>query len=238
MKRIFHILLFLLVVVCITAFIRLFFYSIAIVSDKGHEPSLLQGDRVVVELRSYGWLPFTEKRGWSWQEAPKRGEWVAFHSPAVERGAQPDTSPLFIGRILAVPGDTVWMGKNGHVENHRSYGTGSVWPLSIPANGTHVKLSAWNRPLYQQMISRHEPDTTTLGDDSFIDQSYDEHYRFHHDYYWISSGSEENLMDSRTLGPVPKEFLVGKVGMVLYSLDKGKPFWQSWRRSRTLFAIE
>ena len=130
-KRIFHILLFLLVVVCITAFIRLFFYSIAIVSDKGHEPSLLQGDRVVVELRSYGWLPFTEKRGWSWQEAPKRGEWVAFHSPAVERGAQPDTSPLFIGRILAVPGDTVWMGKNEGFKEHLPHCSGTGYPRHV-----------------------------------------------------------------------------------------------------------
>lgn len=239
MKRVFSILLFLLAVIFFTAFCRLFFVSIATIPDKGQAPTLLQGDRVIIDLRSYGWLPFTQERRWSRQDAPRRGEWAAFHSPLVERNARPDTSALFIGQILAVPGDTVWMGKNGRIANHRSYSTGCVWPLPIPAKGTHVKLNAWNMTLYQQMINRHEPDTATISDEIFlINENYNEYYRFHRDYYWISSGSEENIMDSRTFGLVPKEFFVGKVNSVLYSFDPEKPLWQSWRRKRTLHSIE
>lgn len=239
MKRIRSIFLFLLVVVCFTAFCRLFFFSVATVPDKGQEPDLLQGDRVLIDLRSYGWLPFTQKRRWNWEEAPGRGEWVAFHSPVVDQNAPSDTRALFVGRIFAVPGDTVWMGKNGCIENYRSYSSGCVWPLPVPAKGTHVKLNAWNMPLYLQMINRHESDTATVNDDIFlVNENYNEHYRFHRDYYWISSGQKDNLMDSRTLGLVPKEFIVGKVTSVLYSFDPEKPWWKSWRRTRILKPVE
>lgn len=239
MKRVFSIFFIFVVAGLLTAFCRFFLYSIATIPEKGQTPTLLQGDRVLIDLRSYGWLPFTQKRRWSRQEVPKRDDWVAFHSPLVERNARPDTSALFIGQIIGIPGDTIWMGKNGRIANHRSYSSGCVWPLLIPAKGMHVKLNAWNMALYQQMINRHELNTAFVSDGAFfVNENYSEHYQFHRDYYWISSGRKENILDSRTFGLVPIEFFVGKVHTVLYSFDPEKPMWRSWRRKRTLCSID
>ncbi|MCD9006706.1 signal peptidase I [Luteimonas sp. XNQY3] len=62
------------------------------------EPTLLPGDRVVVDMRSYGLrVPFTQ---WAvWGDAPARGDVVVFRSPS--------DGIRLIKRVVAVGGDRV-----------------------------------------------------------------------------------------------------------------------------------
>lgn len=52
------------------------------------------------------------------------------------------------------------------------------------------------------------------------------------DYYWMESLSEANPVDSRLLGFISEEYIIGRVVMVAYSHDPAAPFWSGWRHSR------
>lgn len=61
---------------------------------------------------------------------------------------------------------------------------------------------------------------------------------FSKDYYWMSSGHKGNCNDSRFFGPVPEDHLIGKAAMLLYSVDKARPFYDCLRTERTLLYIK
>ncbi|MCB1693964.1 MAG: signal peptidase I, partial [Pseudomonadales bacterium] len=68
------------------------------------QPTILEGDRVVVNKLAYDLkVPFTTWHIAEW-DAPKRGEIVTFYSPKDER--------LLIKRVIGIPGDTIAMRNN------------------------------------------------------------------------------------------------------------------------------
>jgi signal peptidase I len=52
------------------------------------------------------------------------------------------------------------------------------------------------------------------------------------DYYYIKALSEKNPIDSRYLGFISEQYIIGRVTMTLYSLDPDKPAWKSIRADR------
>ena len=56
-------------------------------------------------------------------------------------------------------------------------------------------------------------------------------------YYWMEALSNINPTDSRHIGFIPEELIIGRVVSVVYSHDPQKPFWRGWRRSRTLLPL-
>ena len=56
------------------------------------------------------------------------------------------------------------------------------------------------------------------------------------DYYWLESVNEENIVDSRLLGFVSEEYIIGRVVMVAYSHAPAAPFWSGWRNERLFTA--
>lgn len=232
-KRVFSVAALLLTVFLVTAFTRYCLYSVLIVPDTGHEPSLLQGDRLLVSRWAYGWRRTFGTYHRYRVRFPRHGDWVAFNTPNVEVGALPDTSSLCIGKILAMPGDTIWMGRGGKVSLHRDYLKGCIWPLIVPARGSFVRFNSWDSELYARTIERHEQDSTKFaGDQLYINGKVSDFYRFHRDYFWIQSGNDSNVNDSRSFGFVPFEFLLGQVQTVLYSFDPQLPLIYRFRRDR------
>jgi len=213
------------------------FFAILTIPQDGEVPTLLRGDRVLVNRWSYGYrLPFARWGGYHrflQRNQPSCGDWVAFNNPAVERAALPDTSDLYVGRILACPGDTIWMGQQGRVSPYRDYVRGCIWPLMVPAKGSHVHISPWVRDLYELTIHRFE--STELKKPS--EGNGNDFYRFHRNYYWVISGDESNFFDSRTFGFVPEEFVLGRVETVLFSLDADLPWVYRLRRSRLFIPV-
>lgn len=215
-----------------------FLFSLFTVPQSDKEPVFLQGDRVLVDRRAYGLrVPFCCLFGYHrWGRGiPRNGDWAVFNNPLVQNGAQPDTSTLCLGRILACPGDTVWMGREGRVGRSRDYVRGHIWPIPVPARGAYIQVAPWAAPLYQQTLDRHEVDSLRLPqaeDFETIQQGSVVSVRFTRNYYWISSGSEEDLFDSRTFGFVPEEFFLGRVNHVLYSIDPALPLHKAFRSER------
>lgn len=203
----------------------------------GEAPVLVEGDRILVNLWSYGLRrPCSQWGGYHRYATrmPMRGDWMVFNSPVVENGALPDTSDLCIGCVLACPGDTIWMGREGRVSAMCDYRNGCIWPVKVPAQGTYVHITPWNRALYALTAARFaSPDSKS----PFIQKDEEEFFRSTRDYFWILSGNEANLNDSRSFGLVPMEHVVGKAVSIAYSIDSSRPWWQAWRRARTFTPV-
>ena len=234
MKRTLSILFTLVVAVLLVLGIRMTVVSLVTVSQVGVDSTLIQGDRVLVNLWAYGLRSPWHTRYHRYHPTPaKRGDWIVFNIPAVQRDARPDTSSLSVGRVLACPGETVWLGRNGRVSTVCDYSQGCIWPLLVPARGTYIRIFPWNQELYQVTIHRHEPLNADIINDSLcVDGSYVSNYRFHRNYYWISSDSEQNLYDSRVYGFVPEEFVLGQASTVLYSIDSHAAWYKCFRFDR------
>ncbi|MBR4729342.1 MAG: signal peptidase I [Prevotella sp.] len=54
------------------------------------------------------------------------------------------------------------------------------------------------------------------------------------DYYWVRSVSKNNPIDSRQLGFIPEERIIGRACLVLFSRDPEAPFWKGYRSDRLL----
>lgn len=57
------------------------------------------------------------------------------------------------------------------------------------------------------------------------------------DHYWLMSIGGDSISDSRTLGFISEELIIGRVTAIVYSHDPGSPVWRGWRRDRTLLSI-
>ncbi|MBO7068102.1 MAG: signal peptidase I [Bacteroidaceae bacterium] len=213
--------------------LRVVVFSILEIPHAGYSPILLKGDKVLVQRWSYGYRLFW--KGTYRRLCPKpvvSGDWVAYNSPSQVSGVQPDAGEICIGRILACPGDTIWMGAKGLVSEFQNFSNGCVWPLVLPASGNKVKATDWNRRLYDQTVRHYEESYANHAGDSL----HAEYFTFGHNYYWVSSGSDENLSDSRTMGFLPEEYILGRVSTVLYSVDKEKK-WPCLLKNRILFPV-
>ncbi|MBR6190422.1 MAG: signal peptidase I, partial [Prevotella sp.] len=57
------------------------------------------------------------------------------------------------------------------------------------------------------------------------------------DYYWLESINKDNPVDSRLLGFVSEEYIIGRVVMIAYSHNPAAPFWNGWRGYRFLLGM-
>lgn len=180
-------------------------------------PELREGDCVLFNRWAYG---FRIEMGDSIvrinPKLPSRGDIVAVRPSVLS------FTNHCIGSVIALPGDTVWMGYGGTVKSTRHYESGCIWPIRVPARGSIIDVKPWNAELYARLIRTYEGDSTAMVRDTAlcINGRDVKMYRFKRDYYWLSSGSETNLFDSRTYGPVPHEALVGRITFVLFANDR------------------
>lgn len=227
----------------IALFCRTFLFTLFTVSQTDKQPVFWEGDRVLADRWAYGFrVPYSSLFGYHrWGKGiPRNGDWAVFNCPLVQRGALPDTSALFLGQIMACPGDTVWMGRDGRVGRCRNYAQGQIWPIPVPARGALVQVAPWAARIYQQTFDLHEPDSVCLlPADSFesIQNGSQIRVRFSRNYYWVSSGNEDNVSDSRSFGFVPEEFFLGRVRNVFYSIQPDAQWRQAWRSDRFLLPI-
>lgn len=184
-------------------------------------PTLLEGDVVLVNRLAYDLkLPLTDV-SLARLADPQRGDVVTFSSPA--------TGTRLIKRVVAVPGDVVQLKDgllliNGEAARY-SDGQPAVETLA-PGVAVHaLQATEWlaghSRRVQQLQgaTAARQFGPLTLGPDQFF----------------MLGDNRDNSEDSRYIGPVPRQLLIGRAHHVLVSAD----ITGDWlpRLSRTVSAI-
>lgn len=226
-----------LIALLIVFLIRCFLVEPYSVSSSQLEPVVIDGDQVFVDKTAYGIrlpitplsLPFTFDTFWgnkSYSEAVQlpyqrlfdtpvsRNDIVLYNNP-VDIGKPLDKRNPVLNRCAFVPGDTVV------VEDSTLY-----YSFVVPGRGIRVALSENNLNLYKQIIIKEQQGVAKIEYGRLYIKGVEvSDYTFADDYYWMLS-NDHNYTDSRSLGFVPHRNVIGKVRMVWFSSDKGKPRWE------------
>ena len=168
-------------------------------------PSILVGDRIVVDKLAYDLrLPFTLMRLATWR-APHRGDVVTFTSPEDGR--------LLVKRIVAVPGDEVSMHHNRLTINGVSAAYHRVpdaqAPFPVPSGYVLYREGILGS---ERFVMLHDGPSATFAS-SFAG------IRIPDGAYLMLGDNRDNSRDSRVIGLVPRRNILGQAKAVAFSLD-------------------
>lgn len=167
-------------------------------------PSILIGDRIVVDKLAYDLrLPFTLWRLTSWRE-PQRGDVVTFESP--------EDGILLVKRVIAVPGDVVSMEHNrltvnGVAADYRPVPAEQA-PIAVPAGYQMLRESVLGNERLV-LLRRHGGAPM----DSFAP------LRIPEGHFLMLGDNRDDSRDSRFIGLVPRRNILGRARAVAFSLD-------------------
>ena len=160
------------------------------------EPSILVGDRILVDRAAYDLrVPLFGQRLLTFAD-PVRGDVVVFESAAADK--------RLVKRVIGVPGDVVAMRGNALVLNGEPLayrlvsraGHGAVFEESLPGTPHAIRLSATPSPR-----ASFDPVTVPAG------------------HYLVLGDNRDSSADSRAFGFVPREEIIGRSDRVVLSLD-------------------
>jgi len=175
------------------------------------KPTILEGDRILVNKLAYDLrFPFSHISLLDLGE-PQRGDIVIFDSEKAGK--------RLVKRVIGLPGDVVAM------QGNRLYLNGS-WvdyqPLQQSVAGTEVEegLEGHNHPIRLQwrasQLANFGPVTVPQG------------------HYLVLGDNRDNSADSRVIGFIPRQEIVGRSSKVVVSLNydnyylpRGDRFWHA-----------
>ncbi len=179
------------------------------------EPTIFVGDRVFVNKLAYGLkIPFTTIHLAKWS-APQRGEIAVFYSP--EDGVR------LIKRVVGVPGDQI------------AYKDGM-----LTINGNPVPYTPYSPPDFSEIPTEQQRDfqffLEQLGDHQHVTALLnraglqnrmmrnqlplrDGTYTVPPDQYFMMGDNRDNSKDSRFIGCVRRDQIVGRANRIIFSLD-------------------
>ena len=171
------------------------------------KPTIIEGDRIFVNKLAYDLkIPFTTIHLAKWSD-PKRGEIVVFDSP--EDGTR------LVKRVVAVPGDTVQLVNN-----------------TLVINGQPAQYAPLDQDTIDQIVASerkaHEYAAETLGTVKHAMMSTPAiegamrsfgPVTVPKDEYFMMGDNRDNSKDSRYIGFVPRDNIVGRSSRVILSLN-------------------
>ena len=176
------------------------------------KPSILPGDRIVVDKLAYDLaVPFTWTRMFRWGE-PKRGDVVTFDNPKDER--------LFVKRVVGVPGDVIELRRNqlfvnGEKASYDPLEADEIGKLPVPNAGTYrffrETVLGHSRVI---MVSRRSTGTYSTFPPQPIPAG----------YYMMLGDNRDNSADSRVYSFVPRGEIIGRSSSVVFSLDSNNRY--------------
>ncbi len=102
-------------------------------------------------------------------------------------------------------------------------------PVIIPFKGMKITLTPYNYVLYEKAINRYEKQKIEFKNGhAVMDNKLITSYTFQKDYYFFMGDNRNISYDSRSLGFIPEEDVIGRAVLVLYNYHHPK---FKWRRS-------
>lgn len=171
-------------------------------------PTILVGDRIVVDKLAYDLrVPFTLTRLARWSE-PARGDVVTFPSPEDEK--------LLVKRIVAVPGDVVSLQDNvlsinGERARYTPVAEEDLDPAPV-ADTFRYRILRESLLGHERIIMLHESRYTSPAGSFGPVTVPDGHYL-------MLGDNRDNSRDSRVIGFVARERILGRAESIAFSLD-------------------
>jgi signal peptidase I len=186
-------------------------------------PTIVEGDRILVDKSVYGLrVPFTEIRLTQGGD-PQRGDIVIFSSPK-------DGTTL-VKRVVGLPGETVEMRNeklfiDGKAVNYESASVDEDQLTNATRAPRHEffaeELAGRTHPI---MVLPERRAARTFGPIVVPDNR-----------YLVLGDNRDNSEDSRYIGSIPRDSIVGRAFGVAYSLDADR--WYRPRGKRTFAPLQ
>lgn len=160
------------------------------------KPTILEGDRIFVNKMAYDLrVPFTHISLFKISD-PEPGDIVIFDSEVSDK--------RLVKRVIGVPGDIVALKNNELIINGKPIGYTSL--SSSPTSITRVE----SLTDAQHLIQVNKQRSVQSSFDSVVVPA---------DYYLVLGDNRDHSADSRMIGFVPREEIVGKSSHVVLSLN-------------------
>jgi signal peptidase I len=198
-------------------------------------PTLLIGDYLFVSKYTYGYsrysLPFGLPLipGRIFYHPPERGDVVVFKLPT-------DTSVDYIKRVMGLPGDRIAV-RNGivqingepvkrdklHDATYQKATIGGVRPL--PVQEYTETLPNGRQHLIYEISDKQEYDNWPVCPD----RSNSCEYEVPAGTFFAMGDNRDDSQDSRVIGPIPVENLVGRAQFIFFSTNGTARLWEPWK---------
>jgi len=192
------------------------------------EPTLLEGDYIIVSKFAYGWsrhsVPFSPPlfEGRIFERTPHRGDIVVFKLPR-------DHHVDYIKRLVGLPGDRIQVKQGVLYVNDQPMPRMQLSPVQIES--AFGGLQTVDR--YRETL----PDTGrsyvtfSFGNDGEVDNT--GVYTVPAGHFFMMGDNRDNSVDSRYppetgVGFVPAENLVGRAEVILFSWEQGASLLKPW----------
>ena len=181
-------------------------------------PTILEGDRIVVDKLAYGLrLPFT-KIWLSQGDAPARGDIITFASPR--------DGIRLVKRVAGIPGDRISMAGNRLSLNGKAVHYEKVDPATMRSRPEGRDLS--------MAVEREDlpgrPHDVAFTQGVFSRDHFDEIVVPEGEYLFLGDNRDQSF-DSRFMGHVPREHIYGRVTHIALSVDPERnyrPRFERW----------
>lgn len=257
---------------CLHQLVRIFCFDTFVIPTRSMIPTLIPGDRIVVNKMLYGARIYTDfnfsrkgNRLQCWRTNGlrdiRRGDIVVFNMPY---HSDCDTIKFIINyvyckRCVALPGDSISIHGGFYANNNTADTLGNVYrqqmlasmpdslfsaeafralpyddnmprwtikdfgPLYIPRRGDRIAITPASATLYRKLIEweRHcrlTIDWTrrcVLADGHILS-----HHTFAHDYFFMAGDNAPDSHDSRYMGLIPDDYIIGIASVIKYSQDR------------------
>jgi signal peptidase I len=208
--------------ILIAIIIRTFFFQAFFIPSSSMEPTLLVGDRIFVSKFSYGYskhsfpfsLPLINERVLF--SEPGRGDIIVFKTPENLRID-------YIKRLVGLPGDKIQM-IDGilHINDIPVKRKKIRSETKLINNGQIRNVLVYKETLPNNISYETFDMGNTRADNTseiFIPE----------DSYFFMGDNRDNSKDSRFVGSVPKNNLVGKAQIIFFATKGGSTILEFWR---------
>ncbi|CAN5710097.1 signal peptidase I [soil metagenome] len=211
----------------IALFLRVIFFQPFTIPSASMEPTLLEGDYIIVSKYSYGYsknsIPFSPPifKGRIFEKTPDRGDIIVFKLPR-------DGHIDYIKRLVGLPGDRIQVKGGVLWINGKAIPRKPLPPVMVDSGYGFTR----NVERYQETFPNGKTFVTyDFGPDGDVDNT--DVYVVPEGNYFFMGDNRDNSLDSRVpseigVGYVPAENLVGKARIIMLSWNKGASLFKPW----------
>lgn len=224
----------LVIIVLVTWLIKAFFFSVYFIPSGSMQPTLKQGDYVLVSkfpynLRTPEYYPLTDilfpNSSIDGFGEVHRRDIVVFDLPLFSNELHSTKKDDYIKRVVGIPGDTIalfnnyyyLLKKDGLNNTSIKFSPSSVIRFSIPKKGVWIQLVDSTKRFWESILIRDGNNITyDASGGILINGSKRERYQVKQDYYFVQGDNTNFSNDSRYWGLVPKSNLIGRAELIVW----------------------